>query len=431
MFCHICGLTDNAVFRYSFIMTIEQQLIQAKVASRQLRTASTKQKNLFLQKLAELLITNMEQILAENKKDLDNASNLTPAMQKRLVLDEVAIKNIAKGVLEIINLPDPIGAITQMSRRPNGMQVGKKRVPIGVIFFIFESRPNVIVDAAALCVKSGNALVARGGKEAIYSNSIFCQLIGQALEQVGLSKFCVQQLEDRSHEAIYQVVKMDQYVDLAVPRGREALIRSVKENATVPVLAHERGLTHIYVDENANLEQAIKIIVNAKVSNPAVCNALEKALIHKNAASRLVPTLVDALLAKGVEVRGCEKICAIDSRCKLATAEDWQTEYLGLVITLKVVENYEEALEHIEKYSSGLADAIITNNYERAQNFLEAVNSANVLVNASIRLIDGNQFGLGAELGISTSSIHMRGPMGLEDLTVTKYIVLGNGQIRE
>ena len=412
-------------------MTTEQQLVQSKIASRQLRTADTKQKNLFLQKLADLLIENTENILVENKKDLDNASGLTLAMQKRLTLDEAAIKNIAKGVIEVINLPDPVGAIIQMSRRPNGMQVGKKRVPIGVIFFIFESRPNVILDAAALCVKSGNALIARGGKEAFYSNNIFCQFIGQALEQAGLSKFCVQHLEDRSHEAIYQVVKMDQYVDLVVPRGREALIRSVKENATVPVLAHERGLTHTYIDADANQEQAIKIIVNAKTSNPATCNSLEKVLIHKDIASRLAPALVDALLAKGVEVRGCEKFCAIDKRCVLATAEDWQTEYLGLFLAIKVVENYEEALEHIEKYSSRLADAIITDNYERAQNFLEAVNSANVLVNASMRLIDGNQFGLGAELGISTSPIHIRGPMGLEDLTVTKYIVLGNGQIRE
>lgn len=412
-------------------MSIEKQLNLAKNASRELRIADNQQKNIFLKNLAGFLIQNTAEILIENKKDLESASQLTSAMKKRLTLTADSIKSIAQGVEDVAKLADPIGTIAKMWKQPNGMQVCKMRVPIGVIFFVFESRPNVIVDAAALAVKSGNALIARGGKEACFSNDIFQKYISQALESAGLSPYCVQQLEDKSHEAIYQVVKQSQYIDLVVARGREQLIKSVKENSFVPVIAHERGLCHLYIDETADKAMAMKIAVNAKTSNPATCNTIETLLIHKNCVGNILPDLLNELINKKVEIRGCERTCKFDKRCVPASEEDWSTEYLDLILSVKVVDSFEEALEHIEKYSSRLTDAIVTEDSARAMEFERKVNSSTVLINASNRLTDGGQFGLGAEFGISTSSIHMRGPMGLEDLTVTKYIVLGNGQIRE
>ena len=411
-------------------MDMKKQLSLAKNASRELRIASGRQKDTFLKNLANLLVQNTPEILIENKKDLEKASQLTPAMQKRLTLTADSIKSIAQGVEEVAKLADPVGTITKMWKQPNGMQVCKMRVPIGVIFFVFESRPNVIVDAAALAIKSGNVLIARGGKEAQFSNDILQKYISQALESAGLSPHCVQQLEDKSHEAIYQVVKQSQYIDLVVARGREQLIKSVKENSFVPVIAHERGLCHLYIDESANKEMAIKIAINAKTSNPATCNTIETLLIHKNCAKNILPELLNELINKKVEIRGCEKTCKFDKRCVPASEEDWATEYLDLILSVKIVDSFEEALEHIEKYSSRLTDAIVTEDSEKAIKFEHQVNSSTVLVNASNRLTDGGEFGLGAEFGISTSSIHMRGPMGLEDLTVTKYVVLGNGQIR-
>lgn len=409
----------------------EQQLKSAKEASRQLRTATTKQKNLFLQDLSVLLLKHIPDILAENKKDIESAGQLTDAMKKRLTLTEKSIESIALGVRSVAELSDPVGAIVKMWKQPNGMQVGRMRVPIGVIFFVFESRPNVIIDAAALAIKSGNALIARGGKEARFSNNILQKYISQALESAGLPAYCVQQLEDKSHEAIYQVVKQKEFVDLVVARGREQLIQAVKENSFVPVIAHERGLCHLYIDESANKDMAIKIAINAKTSNPAVCNTIETLLVNKNCVARILPDLLTAMFEKGVEVRGCEVICKIDKRCIPATEEDWATEYLDLILSIKVVENFEDALQHIEKYSSRLTDSIITEDYTKAREFVDRVNSSTTLVNVSNRLTDGSEFGLGAEFGISTSAVHMRGPMGLEDLTVTKYVVLGDGQIRE
>lgn len=410
---------------------LEQQLKLAKEAAQQLRTAATKQKNLFLQNLSALLLRHTPDILTENKKDIEAAGQMTVAMKKRLTLTEKSIETIARGVRSVAELPDPVGTIVKMWKQPNGMQVGRMRAPIGVIFFVFESRPNVIIDAAALAIKSGNALIARGGKEARFSNNILQKYISQALESAGLPPYCVQQLEDKSHEAIYQVVKQSQYVDLAVARGREQLIKAIKENSFVPVIAHERGLCHLYIDESANKEMAIKIAINAKISNPATCNTIETLLIHKNCVKNILPDLLNELINKNVEVRGCEKTCKFDKRCVLASEDDWATEYLDLILSIKIVDSFEEALQHIEKYSSRLSDSIVTEDNTKAKEFVDRVNSSTVLVNASNRLTDGGEFGLGAEFGISTSSIHMRGPMGLEDLTVTKYIVLGDGQIRE
>ncbi len=410
---------------------IEEQLKLAKEASNQLRIVDTKKKNNFLNKLSDLLMENKQEILQENKKDLDLNEGLTKAMKKRLTLTEDSIKGMVDGVREIVDLDDPIGVIEEKWSRPNGMEVAKMRVPIGVIVFVYESRPNVIVDATGLCIKSGNVLIARGGKEAIYSNTVLLKFINQALEEAGLPVGSVQQLEDRSYEALAEVVKQDKYVDLVVPRGREKLINTIKDNARVPVIAHERGLCHMYIDSEADKAMAIKLVLNAKTSNPSTCNTIEKVLIHKDIADEILPDLILKLIEAGVEIRGDEKVCSLSDSCKLALEEDWDEEYLDMIVAIKIVDSFENSIKHIEEHSSGLTDSIITENKEKADKFLQAVNSAVVLVNASNRLVDGGVFGLGAELGISTSSIHMRGPMGIKDLTVTKYIVLGDGQIRE
>lgn len=407
------------------------QLVLAKKSAQELRKASGEKKNLFLKKLADLLLENVKEILSANAKDVNGAADIAPALKKRLSLSEESIKAMALGVKEMINLPDPVGEVTEKWQQPNGMKVEKVRVPIGVIFFVFEARPNVIIDAAALAIKSGNVLVARGGKEARHSNEILEKLIQRALQESGLPQGAVQQLADKNREAIYEVLKYSEYVDLAVARGREQLISAVKKHSRVPVIAHERGLCSIYIDEFADKVKAIKIVVNAKISNPAVCNSVETVLIHRAAVKNILPDLIDHLIKEGVEVRGSEEVCAVDSRCQKASDADWDTEYLALIISIKIVASLDEALAHIEKHGSRHSDAIITENVSNANKFIREVNNAAALVNASTRLVDGGQFGLGAEFGVSTASIHMRGPMGLKDLTVTKYVVLGDGQIRE
>ena len=412
-------------------MSVVEQLKLAKQAAAQLRVATTKQKNQFLSHLADLILQNKENILAANAKDLADSADITPAMKKRLTLSDASLSAMAKGVRQIIDLSDPVGQVVSSWTQPNGLKISKVRVPIGVIFFVFESRPNVIVDATALAIKSGNALIARGGKEAAHSNDILEKLIREALLTAGLSANCAMQLADKSHEAIYEVVKHSEFVDLAVARGREQLINAVKEHARVPVIAHERGLCVIFIDKLADKEKAIKITVNAKISNPAVCNSVETVLVHEAVAEKILPDLLGTLLAKGVEVRGDKKVCAMDKRCKLATDSDWDTEFLSMIVAVKIVKDYNEAMVHIERHGSRHSDAIITEDKAQAERFLREVNDAAALVNASIRLVDGGIFGLGAEFGISTASIHMRGPMGLDDLTVTKYIVLGTGQVRE
>ncbi|MFA6486296.1 MAG: glutamate-5-semialdehyde dehydrogenase [Candidatus Magasanikbacteria bacterium] len=409
---------------------IIEQLELAKLASGQLRTASTKQKNLFLEKLAELLSKNKAQILKANAQDVEGATGLTEAMKKRLLLVEASVDNMAQGVRTVIDLDDPVGQVVSSHIESNGLKINRVRIPIGVIFFVFESRPNVIIDAAALAIKSGNALIVRGGKEACHSNEILEKLIQEALASSGLSKNCVMQLTDKSHEAIYEVVRQSEYIDLAVARGREQLISAVKERARVPVIAHERGVCHIYIDEFADVAKAIKIAVNAKVSNPAVCNSAEAILVHEKIADKILPDLINELIKNGVEVRGDTSARARSQNCVPAQDSDWGKEFLDLIVAVKTVRDIDEALAHIEKYGSRHSDAIVTENKNNAEKFLNQVNNAATLVNASTRLVDGGIFGLGAEFGISTASIHMRGPMGLADLTVTKYTVEGNGQIR-
>lgn len=411
--------------------SILNQAKNAKQAAMILRVASTQQKNDFLGNLATILEENVEKILVENSKDLENAKNLTNAMKRRLTLNKDIILGMVKSVREIAADEDPVGKIVKEVIRPNGLKILRVRVPIGVIAIIFESRPNVIIDIAALCVKSGNAVIVRGGKEALCSNTALFNCINAALNQSGLPTDAVQQLEDRRHEAIGELIQLEDYLDLVIPRGREELIRMVSEKSRVAVIKHVRGLCHLYIDNNADVEQAIRIAVNAKTSNPSTCNSIETLLVHQDIADRIMPTLLKELFEKNVEIRGDKNVCKYDSRCIEAREEDWSTEYLDLILSIKIVNSYEEAVEHIHKYSSGLTDTIVTKNKATAEDFLRVVDSASVLVNASNRLTDGGVFGLGAEIGISTSRIHMRGPMGLEDLTVTRYNVLGNGQIRE
>ncbi len=407
------------------------QAQNAKAAAGVLRGVTTEQKNAFLSTLADLLDAHTDAILAENAKDLALASGITAAMRKRLALTREGIAAIARGVRVIAGLPDPVGQLVKTVQRPDGLIINRVRTPIGVIACIFESRPNVIIDVASLCVKSGNAVIVRGGKEAVNSNNAFMRLMSMALEASHLPKFSVQQLEDRRHEAVNELVALDAYLDLVIPRGREELIRTVSAHARVPVIKHMRGLCHAYVDSEADIEKAIAIVVNAKTSNPATCNSIETLLVHKDIAPRLLPQLLQELTSRGVEIRGCPRTCAYQTACTPATEEDWSTEYLDLILSVKVVDSYEEALAHIARYSSGLTDSIVTENKERMEHFLRTVDSATVLANASNRLTDGGEFGLGGEIGISTARIHMRGPMGPEDLTVTKYVVVGDGHIRK
>ncbi len=413
------------------IQSVLEQAQRAKQAAHNLRQATTEQKNRFLNKLANLLEKNVKHILDENAKDIIKAKDITKAMRKRLELTEKGIKTIAVGVQEIAKAEDPVGKVVQDWMRPNGLHISRVRVPIGVIATIFESRPNIIIDVAALCIKSGNAVIVRGGKESVGSNNILMSYIKQALKEAGLPEYAVQQLEDRRYKAIGELVQLEEYLDLVIPRGREQLVRAVSEKARIPVMKHVRGLCHLYIDKEADIEKAIQIAVNAKTSNPSTCNSIETLLVHKDIADTIMPDLLKQLFEKGVEVRGCERTCSYSKKCVPVTEEDWSTEYLDLILAVKIVDSYEDAISHIQKYSSGLTDAIVTENEQTAKQFIQNINSATVLVNASNRFVDGGEFGLGAEIGISTSSIHMRGPMSLEDLTVTRYTVVGDGQIRE
>ncbi len=414
----------------NFMRTVITQAKEAKQAWRIVRLASTENKNTFLRELETSLRMHVQDILAANQKDLAENPEINAALRRRLELSESSIIAIADGVAAVTRLPDPVGSITTSKTRSDGLQINRVRTPIGVIVCIFESRPNVIIDVAALCVKSGNAVIIRGGKEAMHSNTILLSYIQRALEKAGLPENVVQQLEDRRHEAVNELVQLDEYIDLAIPRGRESLIRAVTTHARVPVIKHMRGLCHAYIDEAADIKKAIAIAVNAKTSNPATCNSIETILVHARCANQVMPELLKQLIEKKVEVRGCPKTCSYNASCLPVTEEDWSTEYLDLIVSIKIVDSFEEALSHIAAYSSGLTDSIITEDKERANEFLRSVDSASVLVNASNRLTDGGQFGLGGEIGISTARIHMRGPMGLEDLTVTAYQVIGNGHIR-
>lgn len=405
---------------------------KTKRASKYLTNASTDLKNRVLDVLAKKLLEYSDRIISENAKDLKDgeAKGLSKAMLDRLMLNEARIKSMVNSVRDVVTLPDPVGEIVKMWRRPNGLVIGKMRVPLGVVLIIYESRPNVTVDAASLCIKSGNAVILRGGSEAINSNRVLVDIIRESLVEVGLPQDVVTFVEKPDREVVLELLKLDELIDVVVPRGGESLIRFVAENSRVPVVYHYKGVCHTYVDEFADLKMAEEICFNAKVQRPGVCNAMETMLVHSKVAETFLPSMCERFKEAGVEIRGCERTLKIVPWAKPATEDDWYAEYLDLILAVKIVDSLDEAIEHINYYGSHHSDAIVTMNYDNAMKFLKEVDSAAVYVNASTRFTDGYEFGLGAEMGISTQKLHVRGPMGLEDLTCTKYIILGCGQVR-
>lgn len=405
---------------------------KAKEASYTLSFASTNEKNNGLLKISESLIKRCDEILEENKKDLEKAieKGTSNAMLDRLKLDEERVKSIANAVADVVKLDDPIGEVTSMFKRPNGLRIGVKRVPLGVVGIIYEARPNVTADAAALCLKTGNAVILRGGSEAINSNLKIVEIISDALKEAGLPEGSVQILEDTSRETATDFMRLNDYLDVLIPRGGAGLIKAVVNNATVPVIETGVGNCHIYIDDEADINMGVDIIVNAKTSRPAVCNAAEKLLVNEKIAEEFLPVAIKALKEKGVEIRGCEKTKAIVNDINLATEEDWGKEYLDYILGVKIVKDLDEAISHINKYGTKHSESIVTKNYFNSEKFLQRVDAAAVYVNASTRFTDGGEFGFGAEIGISTQKLHARGPMGLKELTTNKYIIYGNGQIR-
>ena len=416
-------------------MTIlETQGLAARHAERVLAVAGTAQKNRALEAIARALKERESAILAENQKDLAAAreSGMKASLLDRLALSPQRIDGIVEGVRQVAALPDPIGCVTRMEKRPNGLVIGKRRVPLGVIGIIYEARPNVTVDAAALCLKSGNAVILRGGKEAFRSNKAFVAVMRDALEAAGLPRDCVALVEDTSRASAQELMGLTGYLDVLIPRGGAGLIRTVVENARVPVIETGVGVCHVYVDEEADLDMGARIIYNAKTSRPSVCNAAECLLVHAQAAEAFLPKAKALLDQKNVELRGCPRTCAIlGEGAQPACEADWDTEFGDYILAVKVVEDAGEAIDFINAHGSGHSEAIVTNNYFTAQRFLDQVDAAAVYVNASTRFTDGFEFGLGAEIGISTQKMHARGPMGLEELTSSKYIVYGTGQVRE
>lgn len=412
---------------------VEARARAAREAARVLAGASARVKQEALLAMARGLDEKGGAILEANRADLERARGQghPRAFLDRLTLTEARVEDMATGVRQVAALPDPVGEVVRGWRRPNGMEIARVRVPLGVVGFIYESRPNVTADAAALCVKSGNACVLRGGREALESNGVIAAILAKALEKTGLPPDAIGFIDVPDREAVDALIRMDRYVDLVVPRGGEAFVRLVAERATVPVLKHDRGLCHVYVDAGADLRMAADIAVNAKVQRPGVCNAMETLLVHADVAPAFLPAVAARLREAGVELRGCPVTCALVPDARPAEPADWDTEYLDLILAIRVVPSFEEAVAHIRRHGSGLAEAVVTQDYQRARRFVQEVDAACVLVNASTRLVDGQQFGMGAELGISTSKLHARGPVGVEELTTTKLVVSGCGQLRE
>lgn len=414
-------------------MTILEEMgKKAKEAARSLAVMG-EEKNDALKLIAKALIDNTDAILTANKIDVDNgrANGLSDAIIDRLGLSKARIEGMAQGVLDVAALPDPIGTVLSGSKRPNGLNITKVRVPIGVIGIIFEARPNVTSDAASLCLKSGNAVILRGGKEAINSNKCIADIMRSALEKSALDKNCIQLIEDTTRQSSVELMGLVDYLDLLIPRGGAGLIKAVVENAKVPVIETGVGNCHVFVDESADIDMAANIVYNAKTSRPSVCNAIETILVHKNIAEKALPVIKARLDEKNVELRGCERTRKILGDSVIPAIEaDWSTEYLDYILAVKVVDSIDDAIAHITKYSSGHSECIVTANYKNANRFKSEIDSAAVYVNASTRFTDGGMFGLGAEIGISTQKIHARGPMGLNELTSMKFIIEGDGQIR-
>ena len=405
----------------------------AKKAAYDLSILSTKTKNNALALMAKELLDSKEEIIRANKIDMQEAKNknVSETLLDRLYLNDKRVEDMATGLLEIVKLPDPVGEIISMWKRPNNLQIGQKRVPIGVIGIIYESRPNVTADAFGLCFKSANACILRGGSDSVNSNIAIVNVITDVLKGLGIDPDVISYISETDRKYVDELMHLNEYVDVIIPRGGAGLIKNVVNNSTVPVIETGTGNCHIYVDEYADIDMAVNIIYNAKTQRIGVCNACESLVIHKNIAGEAIPVIVDKLKTKNVEIRGDEKALAIDNRIIKADDTDWGREYLDYIISVKVVDNIDEAIAHINRYNTGHSESIITKDYNNAQKFLNEIDAACVYVNASTRFTDGFEFGFGAEIGISTQKIHARGPMGLEALTTSKYIIYGNGQVRE
>lgn len=418
-------------------MTLEQTIIdiagRAITASNDLAILSTQTKNDFLKSVARLLQEEKSSIQAANRKDIDAAQKkgLSEAMIDRLRLTDAVVASMVQGLGELVTLADPVGQIEDYVRRPNGLQVGRMRIPLGVIAMIYESRPNVTVDAAALCLKAGNAVILRGGSEAINSNLALATILQKALQQYGVNPDAVQVVPVTDRDAVNFLLQREEEIDLVIPRGGESLIRFVAKSSRIPVLKHYKGVCHIYVDKDADLQKAVPIIVNAKTQRPGVCNALEGLLVDREIAESFIPEIVTTLQQLGVVLHGCSSSHAIDSRVVPATDDEWGREWLDLHLCLKVVENFRECKQYIQRYGSKHTEVILTENYSTARRFINEIDASAVMVNASTRFNDGGQLGLGAEIGISTTKLHAYGPMGLEELTTRKFVVYGSGQWRE
>jgi len=412
---------------------VEAKARAAKEAAVALALAPTRAKNDALHQMARGLEEKAATILDANQADLERArsADLTRAFLDRLTLTDARIESMAAGLRQVAALPDPVGETVEGWRRPSGLEIARVRVPLGVVGFIYESRPNVTADAAGLCVKSGNAVVLRGGSEAIESNTVIAHILAKAVEKAGLPPGAIQCVDTPDRAAVMTLLTLDRYLDLIIPRGGEEFVRLVAERATVPVLKHDKGLCHVYVDESADLDMALAVTLNAKTHRVSVCNAMETLLVHAAIAPAFLPMAAARLEDAGVEVRGDERTRALVPSARPATAEDWDTEYLDYVLAVKVVGRYEDAVAHIGRHGSGLAEAIVTRDLQRARRFTQEVDAAAVLVNASTRLVDGSAFGMGAEMGISTSKLHARGPVGVRELTTTKFVVWGDGHLRE
>ncbi len=412
---------------------MQQVGTKARAASSILAAAETALKNKALNVIADLLIENKEWLKNENNKDLDagKEKGLTAALLDRLALTNAGIDSMAEGLRQIATLPDPIGSISNLNYRPSGIQIGQMRVPLGVIGIIYESRPNVTVDAAALCLKSGNSTILRGGSEAIHSNRAIAECIQKGLLKVGLPTDSVQVIETTDRAAVGELLRLKDAVDVIIPRGGKGLIERVMKESLIPVIKHLDGICHVYIDDQADLEKAVSVAYNSKTQRYGTCNTMETLLVSKAVAEKILPILADKYLNKGVELRGCEKTQAIISNCKLATENDWGEEYLAAILSIKIVDGLDDAIQHINKYSSQHTDSIITQDYSKARRFLREVDSSSVMVNTSTRFADGFEYGLGAEIGISTDKLHARGPVGLDGLTSVKYVVFGDGHIRQ
>jgi glutamate-5-semialdehyde dehydrogenase len=406
---------------------------RGRIAARQLAQMSTAEKNRALSLMAAELEARSAFLISENRKDLElaRASGVSKAVLDRIALDAGRVKGMAQGVRDVAALPDPVREVVKTWRRPNGLEVGRMRIPLGVIAIIYEARPNVTADAAALCLKSGNAVILRGGSEAHHSNQAIGEVLRQACGSTLLPQDAVQMVEVREHAFVNELLQLEAYIDLVIPRGGEELIRAVVAHSKIPVIKHYKGVCHVYVDADASLDMAKRICFNAKVQRPGVCNAMETLLVHEDIAPKFLPPMIADYQAAGVEIRGCDKTRALAPQVKQADESDWTEEYLDLVLAVRVVKDMDEAIDHIERYGSEHTESIVTSNEQRARAFIDRVNSSAVMVNASTRFNDGGELGLGAEIGISTSKIHAFGPMGLEELTTTKFIVFGDGQIRE